>query len=94
MNQEGKREIEDALKAEHSFGLVVTSLGEGGDVRFVTIETIPSEPPAALLNTLGGAGLLACRREQEAVFHKGPQLEPIGFLPGSITFEDLNFKSE
>lgn len=101
MDRSGEKQVIDALKQTHTIGHLKPRVGEEGDVRYLTIETIPSEPHAAILNSLGAAGLMAIEGERDidspslkATFQQGPSLKVVGLTEGSITFEDLNYRSK
>lgn len=64
---------------------------EGQNVRFLSIEVPAYVRAEDILNFLDAASLVK-RISSETGINRNPNLHVLGIIPGSITFEDTNFR--
>ena len=93
MNPEGYNSINQALHEAGILAVVTPKPFEGEDLTYITVATDIAIQPANVLNALLKERLMLDGGDQSARqgWRKRPELKIVGILPGSITFEDVNY---
>ena len=93
MDCSGYNKLNNALKfvPGKAKSVVRPMVREGQEARFVTIYTSIDVVPANVLNALAKRGFLQPEVPRDDVFSHDPELSVITAIPGSISFEDINF---